>query len=155
VETEPSTTKAVEREVARLMDLIPDGVATLSVEGTGSDGEYLILTPSNPRAASIHIDVNDHSDVVTLTIGRGAVFEVPLEGKRYSDLPYLEEIRAICLAAIRGDITETVWFKGGEVIGGAGKAKIGSSEVGDSWRRLFTNPFRKSTKKKFIYDAYA
>jgi hypothetical protein len=69
-------------------------------------------------------------------------------------LDYLDEVRAICLAAIRGDVSETAWFKGSEIVGGAGKVKIGTSEVGDTWRQLFTNPLRRSRKKSFNYEPY-
>jgi hypothetical protein len=151
-----STIEAVEGVIVRLLEQLPDGAAALSVENDISPrGKSLILTPSNPSAASIHVDVSDDSDVVTLTIGRGAVFEVPLEGHRYSRLPYLDEIRAICLAAIHGEIEETVWFKGRDIIGGTGSAKIGSTKVGDSWRKLFTNPLRRATKRSFVYEPYA
>jgi hypothetical protein len=141
--------------MARLERSLPAGVAELLTEvGRTARSKSLILIPSNAAAARIHVYVEEDSDVVGVTIGHSAVFEVPLEGHRYSDLPYLDEIRAICLAAIRGDVEETVWFKGGEVIGGTARARIGSREVGDSWRRLFTNPLRHRTKSTFLYEPY-
>jgi hypothetical protein len=147
--------RAVEDELMRIVRSLPEGVATLSVgAGDTARRKDLILIPSNPAAARIHVQVDEDLDVVGLTVGRGAVFEVPLEGHRYTDLPYLDEIRAICLAAIRGDVEETVWFKGGDVVGGAARARIGSREIGDSWRQLFTNPLRRSTKKSFVYEPY-
>jgi hypothetical protein len=150
-----SIVRAVEEEMARLASSLPDGVAKLAIEpGDTALSKDLILSPSNPAAAPIHIHVDHESDVIWVTIGRGAVFEVPREGHRYSDLAYLDEVRAICFAAIRGEVEETVWFKGEDVVGGTAKAKIGSRETGDSWRQLFTNPLRHRTKKSFTYEPY-
>lgn len=87
-------------------------------------------------------------------MGRGAVYEVPPEGRRYSDLSQLDEVRALCLAAIRGEFRETVWFKGEDVVAGRGWATIGSEEVGDLWRQLFTNPLRLRRKRSFAYSPY-
>jgi hypothetical protein len=150
-----STAGAVQALIERLLDSLPTGAAELAVEhDEGSGARYVTLTPSNRAAAPIHVDVSNDSDVVTLTIGRGAIFEVPLNGHRYSGLPYLEEVRAICLAAIRGEVEETVWLKGDSIVGGSARAKIGSTTVGDSWKKLFTNPLRRATKKSFSYRPY-
>jgi hypothetical protein len=91
---------------------------------------------------------------IYLSLGRGAVYELAPEGQRYTDLAQLDEFRAICLAAVRGEFTETVWLKGDEVIGARGRAKIGSGEVGDYWRQVFTNPLRRTRKRDYSYDPY-
>lgn len=91
---------------------------------------------------------------IFVSLGRGAVFELGPEGRDYSDLMQLDELRALCLAAIRGDFRETVWFKGDEVIGGRGWAKVGSEEVGHRWRQVFTNPFRRTRKRLYAYEPY-
>jgi hypothetical protein len=89
-----------------------------------------------------------------VSLGRGSVFEVPREGHRYTDLDCLDEIRALCVAAIRGELRETVVFKGDEVVGADTRLKVGSTEIGDSWRQL-TNPFRRPVKRSFEYEPYA
>jgi hypothetical protein len=146
--------RAVEIEMQRIVEALPAGVARLSIPSSSPTNLTLILTPTNAAAAPIHVDVDDEAGVVTLTIGHAAVFEVPREGFRYSELEFLDEIRAICLAAIRGDVTETAVFKGDKVIGGSAKAKIGTVEVGDSWRQVFTNPFRRVRRASFSYQPY-
>jgi hypothetical protein len=42
-----------------------------------------------------------------VSLGRGAVFELGPEGRDYSDLTQIDELRALCLAAVRGDFRET------------------------------------------------
>jgi hypothetical protein len=76
----------------------------------------------------------------------------PGEGRRYSELGFLDEVRALCLAAINGRLVETVRFQGAKVVGARAKTTIGSVEVGDSWRKVFTNPFRRSTQETFSYE---
>lgn len=152
-----STGDAVESMMRGLVSSLPDEVAEFSVQSNpslGRGGRMLVLTPSNPSAARIHVDVSDESSFVSVSLGRGAVFEVPLEGNRYSSLDFLDEIRALCMAAIRGHLVETVRFKGSEVVGARATAQIGKAEVGDSWRKVFTNPFRRSHTKTFTYPPY-
>ena len=73
--------------MARLADSLPAGVARLSDDaGDSAQSRNLILAPTNPAAAPIHIYVDNDSDVISVTVGCGAVFDVPLEGHRYSDL---------------------------------------------------------------------
>jgi hypothetical protein len=150
-----SITETVEEVITRLARSLPADTAELTVEaGDVPRSKAIRLAPRNPRAAPIDAYVDPETEYVGITVGHGTVFEVPMAGRRYSDLDFRDEVRAICLAAIRGDVRETVWFKGGEVVGGKGSATIGSQEVGDSWRALFTNPFRRRTKKSFLYEPY-
>lgn len=158
VDTEPGSdtmVRVVESEMERLLGALPAGVARLSVLRSSPKSQALVLTPTNDAAAPVHVDVDEESQVVTLTIGHAAVFEVPCGGHRYSDLEFVDEIRAICLAAVRGEVTETAWFKGDKVVGGSGKAKIGTAEVGDSWRQIFTNPLRRARRASFTYEPYS
>jgi hypothetical protein len=152
-----SSAEGVEELLRELLARLPEGAASLSIEDNTTTGGYksFIITPSRKAAATIHVDVSEDSDIVGVTLGRAGVFEVPESGHRYSDLPYLDEVRALCLAAIRGDIEETVWFKGNDVIGGRPRVRIGSAEVGDAWRKLPTNPLRRAIPKSFTYEPYS
>jgi hypothetical protein len=148
--------RSVENLMQSLVASLPQGIASLSVEANAAfrGGVMFIITPSNPSAARILLNLSDESDDISLCLGRGAIFEVPPEGHRYSDLNSLDEIRALCLAAIRGNFVETVSFKGTEVVGARGKARIGNAEVGDTWRKVFTNPLRPTRKETFTYRPY-
>jgi hypothetical protein len=121
---------AVEEMVRGLARSLPDSAAELQVDRnaeTTSRRTIFMLIPSKPSAAQVHLDIEEHSDVVAVSVGRGAVFEVPREGHRYTDLDCVHEIRALCLAAIRGELRETVWFKGEEVVAADAKVRIGSA----------------------------
>lgn len=137
----------------RIVETLPPGTATL----TSSESERqttFTLSPANADAAEIEVIVARDLPAVGITIGRGAVYEVPVEGHRYTDLDFGEEIRAICLAAVDGGVRETVWYKGSDVVGGRGYAHIGSREVGDHWRKLLSNPLRRAVKVSFSYEPY-
>ena len=151
-----SLTSSVEKMIRQIAQSLPERVATLEVKRDSSCNAPFgfALTPNRPSAARIYIDVDEQARIAFLAIGRGAVYEVPSDGHRYSDLSQLDELRALCLAAVRGEFRETVSFKGDEVVGGRGYAVVGSQEVGDLWRRAFTNPLRLSKKRSFEYEPY-
>jgi len=150
-----SLASAVEKVIGQIVQSLPAGVATLEVKRDSSGNTAgFVLAPNRPSAARIHIDVDEQARIAFLAIGRGAVYEVPSDGHRYSDLSQLDELRALCLAAVRGEFRETVTFKGDEVVGGRGYARVASEEVGDLWRRVFTNPLRFSKKRSFEYEPY-
>lgn len=153
----PLLFEAVEEVVTAVTRTLPPGVAELTVDRNEErEGRrtILVVTPANPSAARIHVEVEEQLDVVAVSLGRGAIFEVPAEGHRYTDLDCLDEVRALCVAAIRGELRETVLFKGDEVVGADATIKIGSIETGDSWRQ-FTNPLRRPVKRSFDYEPYA
>lgn len=118
----------------------------------GPEWSTFLVTPTRSSAARIHAHV-DETDIY-LSLGRGAVYELVRDGRRYSDLTQLDELRALCLAAVRGEFSETVWLKGDDVVGARGRARIGSREVGDLWRQVFTNPLRRTRKRVYAYDPY-
>jgi hypothetical protein len=147
--------RSVEEVLTRLVETLPEGVARLErvpADGLGPEGSTFVVTPTRSSAAHIraHVDETD----IYLSLGRGAVYELVPEGRRYSDLTQLDELRALCLAAVRGEFTETVWLKGDDVVGARGRAKVGSDEVGDLWRQVFTNPLRRTRKRFCTYDPY-
>lgn len=155
--TAPAHFASIEEILTGLVRSLPDGAAELEIDRTAettSRRTIFLIRPSKPSAARIHVDVEEHSDIVAITLGRGAVFEVPLEGHRYTDLDFLDEIRALCVAAIRGDFRETVLFKNDRIVGANARVGVGSVETGDSWRRL-TNPFRRPVRRSYEYEAYA
>jgi hypothetical protein len=58
---------AVEEMVTRLARSLPDGAAELHVDRdaeTTSRRTIFMLIPSTPSAAQVHVDVEEHSDVV-------------------------------------------------------------------------------------------
>ena len=153
----PSVFEAVEQVLTNLARSLPEGAAEFVIDQTAETPTrrtIFLLIPSKPSAARVHVDVEEHSDVVAVSLGRGAVFEVPREGHRYTDLDFLDEIRALCVAAVKGKLRETVLFKGDKVVGADAKLRVGTVETGDSWRQL-TNPLRRPVRRAYEYEPYA
>ena len=140
--------------VDQLARALPPTAAVVTREST-EDGAAILLSPKGEHSADVRIDIMAGNPHVFISAGHGGIFEVPPEGHRYSDLDLLDEIRAICLAVIRGEFRETVWFKGDEVVGGHGVVRIGSSDVGDRWRKVFSNPFTRTVRRSYSYAPYA
>lgn len=124
-------------------DLRPDGTEVL-----------VRVSPKRPSGASILVHVDEHVPVIDVTLGRGGFYEVPLERGRYTDLTALDEVRALCLAAVKGRYRETVWLKGDDVIRSSGVAHIGSREAPVRWAQLSTNPFRRAMRLDLAYEPY-
>jgi hypothetical protein len=150
----PELARSVGEALERLVDALPDGTAKLAdaPAALGERTSSFTVTRTRGSAARIHVDVVPPN--IYPSLGRGAVYELGPQGRDSTDLTQLDELRALCLAAIRGDFTETVWMKGDDAVGGRGRARVGSGEVGHFWRQAFTNPFRRTTKHMYPYDPY-
>jgi hypothetical protein len=147
--------KEIPRLFRDLAGALPPGAASLKIVEDPEPGEGLTvsLIPSAPTAARITARVDDACDV-TLCFGKGAVYEVPLRGKRFTDSPCLEEVRLLCLAVIDGLFTETVWFQGDEVVQARAEVRIGGKPIRQFWRQVFTNPFRRRRRERVSYTPY-
>jgi hypothetical protein len=147
--------RSVAELLDRLLQALPANAARLEVRPGKDSTEGLvnfIVTPARPTAATIHVAVADPD--IYLSLGRGAVYELAPAGRSYTELEQLDELRALCLAGIRGEFRETVWVKGDDVVGGRGWATVGSAEVGHLWRQAFTNPLRRARKSSHSYQPY-
>jgi hypothetical protein len=156
-----SRSNSVLREVERLMqDLLaalPENSA--SMKTTEKEKSSVIeLTPRNGKAAPISIVVPfDEKREVTLIAGKGSFFEIPPLGHRYTDFPFIEEVRSICLAVIAGTLSESVLFDGNEVLQGTGSIKLPQSPTPMTvrWRQLSFRPFRKKERSFLKYEPYS
>lgn len=132
---------------------LPSGCASLVCGEEPTTGELIMqLIPASGKAARIEARV-EMAVGVTLSFGEGAVFEVPLKGMRYTNLPCLEEVRALCLAVIAGRFEEVVYTAKSEVLGAKAKILL-EKPVVESWRALRFYPFRKTEKKYLTYAPY-
>lgn len=152
-----SKSKLLKQDYARLFqDLVsslPPHCASLKIVDDSSTG-YLtvVVTPSSDKAARIHAEVDDRVGV-TLSFGKGAVFEVPVKGMRYTNLPCLEEVRALCMAVMAGRFEEEVLLVGTDVLGARAKIYL-DKPVNERWRELKFYPFRRIVKENLKYSAY-
>jgi hypothetical protein len=148
------TALGILRVMEQIMAGLPPGAAKLSVERTTSR-VIARIEPSNPAAAHITVHVESGVPMIDVTLGQGGFFEVSAEHTRFSDLEEpLDEVRALCLAAINGKYKEKVRLKGDEVVSSHGIVQIGSREEPVHWRQLFTNPLRRSMRRAFSYEPY-
>lgn len=135
---------------------LPEGCASV-LKMSQTDCAVLDMNPSNPHAAQIRIIIPvDVSRGVTLIAGKGSFFEIPFEGRRYTALPFLEEVQSICRAVIAGTLEESVLLDHDEVIQGTGSIKLpqASAVTTVKWGQIYFRPFRKKTKKEFRYEPY-
>lgn len=148
----PSLLADVRAVFEDLLRTLPEGCASVRAE-EGEGATTVLLQPSNPDAAPIAAIVPGGGGGVTLVIGRGSFFEIPREGRRYTHLPLIEEVRAICTAAVRQGLEETVEFRGPELLKGTGTIRL-AEPVTVRWRRAFFNPFRARTRERVKYQPY-
>jgi hypothetical protein len=117
----------------------------------------LELSPTRRNAAQIAVTVPDNAATgVTLIAGRGSFFEIPLDGHRYTNLTFLDEIGALCDATIAGNLEESVLLDRGEVLQGTGTIKLAQASKPTTvrWRQIYFRPFRKKERKQFRYEPY-
>jgi hypothetical protein len=139
----------------RLMDWLPRDTASLSEESTNDPegGLDLVLVPRRVGAARIAAHVVRHLGV-DLWCGEGAVFEVPLGGRRYSTLPCLEEVELLTRAVINGRFSETLWQRKGRVVAAIGKIDLGDRRARSAWARPFAVWLLRGEKHVSAYEPY-
>jgi hypothetical protein len=136
----------------RLVARLPKECASYEVAQAEGGKLHVCIEPANGRAAAIRAIVGGEG--VTLLFGRGAVFEVPSKGRRYTDLPCPEEVYALCSAVIAGMFQETVTSVGSRVVGARAKIDLGDSVASSMWREvLFYLPWKRKIES-LAYPAY-
>ena len=138
----------------RLRKSMPPSSCTIEFGTTGSDA-IAIVKPTNVKAAEI--DARLKLDFgVYLTLGKGTVFELPLKGKRYTNLPFFEELEAICKAVTLGKFEEGVSFVQDTVSSATGAVIIEGRKdmITDSWVKIGWNLFRKKRTVHLTYESY-
>jgi len=142
----------------RLKKSVPSSSCTIEFDLTGTTGSdaIAIVKPTNVKAAEI--DARLKLDFgVYLTLGKGTVFELPLKGKRYTNLPFFEELEAICKAVVLGKFEEGVSFVQDTVSSATGAVIIEGRKdmITDSWVKIGWNLFRKKRTVHLTYESYA
>jgi hypothetical protein len=143
----------VERLFHELRAALPENCA--SIQSSSDPRRALIeLLPSGPNAAPLTVIVpSNEREGVTLVAGKGSFFEIPRGGRRYTELPLIEELRSICLAVIAGRLEEWVVLDGTEVLRGKGIIEL-PEPMTVKWRRLSFRPMRKTIKMHNRYEPW-
>ena len=142
----------------RLKKSMPTSSCTIEIDITGTTGSdaIAIVEPTNPKAARIYASLELDFGVY-LSLGKGTAFELPLKGKRYTDLPFFEELEAICKAVMLGNFEEDVSFVEDKVSSATGAVLIEGRKdmITDSWVKIGLNLFRKKRGARLTYESYA
>jgi len=97
-----------------------------------------------------HVDTLE----VVLTCGHGTVFEIPAGGRRYTNLPLLEEVQVIATAVIEGRFEETVWFRRGRPVKARGSVRVNGRAVRTHWSAMFSALWGRTEKRQLSYQPY-
>ena len=122
---------------------------------TGDDRSTMVeLVPSRTGAASLSAIVPaNESEGVTLIAGRGSFFEIPEGGRRYTNLPLIEEMKAICNAVIAGHLEEWVVLDGDEVLQGRGILQL-ERPITVRWSHLSFRLFQRKRQTHHRYEPW-
>jgi protein-S-isoprenylcysteine O-methyltransferase Ste14 len=126
--------KSVTRLLKELVEALPPGSATLEVK----DEYNVALIPANAESAKIW--ASGVSGEYIVAAGDGAYHE------HFEDP---NEVLAFCRWVIAGNLEETIWMKGEDVVG---SSHTGGSNIFLLWG---FNPFRKKIKVRRKYPPYA
>lgn len=140
---------------ARLATVILPGAGTINASAD-ADRTVFTIKATNRTAADIRIIVPEGGEPLTVVAGRGTVFEIPSRGRRYSDLPALDELEAICRGVMTNGLEETITLVGDEVLRGSGSVRLPGAVNPTTvrWARLSLRPFAKKEKRSDRYDPW-
>jgi hypothetical protein len=91
-----------------------------------------------------------------LTIGRGAVFEVPFSKDDPKDYP--NKVMTLIRAVVIDGFEEVVVERNGHIIGATGVIRQGAildTSLRETWRKGGWNPFRRYDRKSYRYPPYS
>jgi hypothetical protein len=120
-----------------------------------SSGSIIRVTPTNPNAAPVHVDLDPEFGAY-LTIGQGAVFEVPFPNE-LRDRSFIDKIVDLISAVADGGFEEELILLKGTIVGATGRipaAATLTSPVSDAWGQLNWSIFSKKERKLRKYQSY-
>lgn len=101
----------------------PTAVVIEIVPSIATGAKLTVVAPTKARSG------------ITVIAGQGSYFEIPQGGRRYTRLPLLDELRAICTTVIHRGLEEWVTMDGPDVIAGKGTIEL-DGPVTVRWRQL-------------------
>lgn len=125
-------------------------------EPSGTIEGVIRITPANPKSASIEI-VLDKKFGAYLTVGRGSIFEIPFEGKRYTEADFVSEITNLVSGITHGGFQEDIFISRGKVVGASGSINAGGrlkTVVSDAWMKLGWRFLSKRLREHYTYPPY-
>lgn len=144
-----------------LQKVVEQQKAMLSIESRDTKeghGTSVTITSTKPGCASIIGYAESGDPVIYVTLGLNTRCEVPIEGKRYTDLEGEDELATLIQAVISGNFSETVWRKHLQIVKSVGRIRVADQHGGQPITilvaDLISNPFVHAEKYEYVYLPY-
>jgi len=127
-----------------------------SVSSDSTKETTLKIVSTQPERAPIEMTLEADFGAY-LTVGKGSLFEIPFEGKRYTKHHFAEEITTLISGILSSGFEEDVLVSKGTVIGASGIIRRGgrlTKDVSESWRQLGWAIFSKRKREHHSYLPY-
>jgi hypothetical protein len=116
----------------------------------------LKITSTHPNRAPIEVTLDEDFGAY-LKVGKGSIFEIPFEGKRYTKHDFAEEIIMLVSGIIGSGFEESVLISKGTVVGASGIIRRGgrlTKDASESWRKIGWNLFSRREHEHHNYPPY-
>ncbi len=127
-----------------------------SAKSDTSKEATLKITSTHPNRAPIEI-ILDEDFGAYLKVGKGSIFEIPFEGKRYTKHDFVEEITTLISGIISSGFEEDVLISKDKAVGASGIIKRGgrlTEDASESWRKIGWDLFSKRVREHHSYMPY-
>ncbi len=127
-----------------------------SLSSNTSKEATLKITSTQSGRAPIEITLDEDFGAY-LKVGKGSIFEIRLEGKRYIGRDFDEDVTTIVSAIISNGFEEDVLISRDSVVGASGIIRRGgrlTKDVSESWRKIGWDLFSKRERKRYTYLPY-
>ena len=124
-----------------------------SLSSNTSKEATLKITSTQSSRAPIEITLDEDFGAY-LKVGKGSIFEIPLEGKRYIGRDFDEDVTSIVSAIISNGFEEDVLISRDTVVGASGIIRRGgrlTKDVSESWRKIGWDLFSKRERERYTY----
>lgn len=154
-------TQDFESSVQSLKDLLEPlltgGKGRLHLRGfEGPKEATLEITSTRGCGAPIEVTLDEDFGAY-LTVGKGSIFEIPFDDKRYSQRGFMDSVVTLISAIINNGFEEAVLISKGEVVGASAIIRRGGSlttDAKDSWRKIGRHLFSKRERERHTYPPY-
>jgi len=146
----------VEQLKAFLGPLVSKGTAQMHCVSDTAKEMTVKIVSRHSDGAPIHM-ILDEDFGAYLTVGRGSIFEIPFEGRRYTQESFTEDVKSLIEGIIKNGFEEEILILGGVVAGASGAIKRGgaiSADIRESWRKIGLRVFAKRTREHHLYSPY-
>src|SRR6267142_1853429 len=124
-----------------------------SLSSNTSKEATLKITSTQSSRAPIEITLDEDFGAY-LKVGKGSIFEIPLEGKRYIGRDFDEDVTSIVSTIISNGFEEDVLISRDTVVGASGIIRRGgrlTKDVAESWRKIGWDLFSKRERERYTY----